>query len=188
MKSTPTSVGHCQLPALGRRYLTFPDGTTTRSPTFMVLCTKDEALNAYKTFAAWAQTQHGIKFKALRSSTPIASSPSSFSRNAPSVASSGHTSPFYPRSAHPASPLVSRSTTCLPRIVGKKVIEMRFENPHDAIAKHHAKKIGLVLPQPYILSTIADILVGPESRIDQRELRFYLSKSDQTTSTPSILM
>ena len=62
----PLSVTSLGAP-LPLRYLTFPDGTTTRSPTFMVLRTKDEALNAYKTFAAWAQTQHGIKFKALRS-------------------------------------------------------------------------------------------------------------------------
>ena len=51
----------------GRRYyITFTDDAT-RFTVANVLRTKDEALNAYKTFAAWAQTQHGAKIKALRS-------------------------------------------------------------------------------------------------------------------------
>lgn len=49
----------------GRRYyITFTDDAT-RYTVADILRTKDEALNAYKTFAAWAQTQHGIKIKAL---------------------------------------------------------------------------------------------------------------------------
>lgn len=51
----------------GRRYyITFTDDAT-RYTVVNVLRTKDEALNTYKTFAAWAQTQHGVKIKALRS-------------------------------------------------------------------------------------------------------------------------
>jgi hypothetical protein len=51
----------------GRRYyITFTDDAT-RYTHVDILRTKDEALDAYKTFAAWAQTQHGVKIKALRS-------------------------------------------------------------------------------------------------------------------------
>ena len=52
---------------------------------------------------------------------------------------------------------------------GQEVIEARFVHPHDALAEHRTKKIGLMPPQHYILSTIADILVGPEARTHQRE-------------------
>jgi transposase InsO family protein len=51
----------------GRRYyITFTDDAT-RYTHVDILRTKDEALDAYKTFAAWAQTQFGVKIKALRS-------------------------------------------------------------------------------------------------------------------------
>ncbi|KAH9005309.1 NUDIX domain-containing protein [Lactarius hatsudake] len=52
---------------------------------------------------------------------------------------------------------------------GQEVIEARFVHPRDALAEHGAKKIALMPPQHYILSTIADILVGPEARSHQRE-------------------
>jgi hypothetical protein len=52
---------------------------------------------------------------------------------------------------------------------GQEVIEARFVHPHDALAEHRAKKIGLMPPQHYIISTISDILFGPEARIHQRE-------------------
>ncbi|KAI9466357.1 NUDIX hydrolase domain-like protein [Lactarius psammicola] len=52
---------------------------------------------------------------------------------------------------------------------GQEVIEARFVHPRDALAEHAAKKIALMPPQHYILSTIADILVGPEARTHQRE-------------------
>jgi len=52
---------------------------------------------------------------------------------------------------------------------GQEVIEARFVHPQEALAEHFAKKIALVPPQHYILSTIADILVGPEARAHQRE-------------------
>ncbi|KAH9001122.1 NUDIX domain-containing protein [Lactarius akahatsu] len=52
---------------------------------------------------------------------------------------------------------------------GQEVIEARFVHPRDALAEHGAKKIALMPPQHYILSTIADILVGPEARTHQRE-------------------
>jgi transposase InsO family protein len=51
----------------GRRYyITFTDDHT-RFTRLELLRTKDEALQAYKTFAAWALTQHGAKIKRLRS-------------------------------------------------------------------------------------------------------------------------
>jgi hypothetical protein len=51
----------------GRRYyITFTDDAT-RYTCADILRTKAEALDAYKAFAAWAQTQHGVKIKALRS-------------------------------------------------------------------------------------------------------------------------
>lgn len=52
---------------------------------------------------------------------------------------------------------------------GQEVIEARFVHPYDALAEHRAKKIRLMPPQHYILSTISDILVGPEARTHQRE-------------------
>ena len=49
----------------GRRYyITFTDDAT-RYTVANVLRTKDKVLQAYKTFAAWAQTQHGVKIKAV---------------------------------------------------------------------------------------------------------------------------
>ena len=58
--------GPSPINSLGGRhyYITFTDDAT-RFTVVDVLCTKDEALNAYKTFAAWVQTQHGAKIKAL---------------------------------------------------------------------------------------------------------------------------
>jgi len=51
----------------GRKYyITFTDDHT-RFTRLALLRTKDEALQAYKTFAAWALTQHGAKIKRLRS-------------------------------------------------------------------------------------------------------------------------
>ena len=60
--------GPSSLQSLGGRkyYITFTDDHT-RFTQLALLRTKDEALNAYKTFAAWASTQHGVKIKRLRS-------------------------------------------------------------------------------------------------------------------------
>lgn len=52
---------------------------------------------------------------------------------------------------------------------GQEVIEARFVHPRDALAEHRAEKMALMPPQHYILSTIADILFGPEARTHQRE-------------------
>ncbi len=49
----------------GRKYyITFTDNHTCYTR-LQLLCTKDEAFDAYKAFAAWAQTQHGICIKQL---------------------------------------------------------------------------------------------------------------------------
>jgi transposase InsO family protein len=60
--------GPSLLQTLGGRkyYITFTDDYS-RSTRTQVLKSKDEALQAYKDFAAWAQTQHGAKIKRLRS-------------------------------------------------------------------------------------------------------------------------
>jgi len=51
----------------GRKYyITFTDDHT-RFTRLELLRTKDEALQAYKTFANWARTQHGAQIKRLRS-------------------------------------------------------------------------------------------------------------------------
>ncbi len=51
----------------GRKYyITFTDDHT-RYMRLQLLCTKDEAFNAYKAFATWAQTQHGVCIKWLQS-------------------------------------------------------------------------------------------------------------------------
>ena len=53
---------------LGRRnyYITFTDDHT-RYTRLTLIRTKDEALDAYKAFASWAETQHGTRIKRLRS-------------------------------------------------------------------------------------------------------------------------
>ena len=51
----------------GRKYyITFTDDHT-RYTQLELLRTKDEAFQAYKTFVAWAETQHGVRIKRLRS-------------------------------------------------------------------------------------------------------------------------
>jgi len=51
----------------GRKYyVTFTDDHT-RYTRLSLLCTNDEAFDAYKSFAAWAKTQHGVRIKRLRS-------------------------------------------------------------------------------------------------------------------------
>jgi hypothetical protein len=58
--STPESLG-------GRKYyVTFTDDYS-RYSWIQPLHTKDETFGAYKTFAAWAKTQHGVRVKRLRS-------------------------------------------------------------------------------------------------------------------------
>jgi len=52
---------------------------------------------------------------------------------------------------------------------GQEVIEARFVHPLDALAEHRAKKIALMPPQHYILTTLADILVGRVPTAQQRE-------------------
>jgi hypothetical protein len=47
-----------------RYYITFTDDATHYTHV-NILHTKDEALDTYKTFTAWAQTQFGVKIKAL---------------------------------------------------------------------------------------------------------------------------
>jgi 8-oxo-dGTP pyrophosphatase MutT (NUDIX family) len=51
----------------------------------------------------------------------------------------------------------------------QEVIETRFVHPQDALAEHRAKQIALMPPQHYILSTLADILVGRSATLQQRE-------------------
>ena len=60
--------GPSPLQTLGGRkyYITFTDDYS-RFTRIQLLKSKDEALQAYKDFAAWAQTQHGVKIKRLRS-------------------------------------------------------------------------------------------------------------------------
>ena len=51
----------------GRKYyVTFTDDNS-RFTRIELLRSKDEAFKAYKTFAAWAETQHGVRIKRLRS-------------------------------------------------------------------------------------------------------------------------
>ena len=51
----------------GRKYyITFTDDHTCYTHLTM-LCSKDKALAAYKSFAAWAHTQHGVRIKRLYS-------------------------------------------------------------------------------------------------------------------------
>jgi len=52
---------------------------------------------------------------------------------------------------------------------GQEVIEARFVHPLDALAEHRAKKIALMPPQHYILTTLADVLVGRVPTAQQRE-------------------
>jgi hypothetical protein len=60
--------GPSPLQTLGghKYYITFTDDYS-RYTRIQLLRSKDEALQAYKDFAAWAQTQHGAKIKRLRS-------------------------------------------------------------------------------------------------------------------------
>ena len=60
--------GPSPLQTLGGRkhYITFTDDHSRFTRT-QLLRSKDEALQAYKDFTAWAQTQHGAKIKRLRS-------------------------------------------------------------------------------------------------------------------------
>jgi hypothetical protein len=44
-----------------------------------------------------------------------------------------------------------------------EVVEARFVHPQDALAEHRAKEIALMPPQHYILTTLADLLVGREA-------------------------
>ena len=52
---------------------------------------------------------------------------------------------------------------------GQEVVEARFVHPLDALAEHRAKKIALMPPQHYILTTLADVLVGRVPTAQQRE-------------------
>jgi hypothetical protein len=60
--------GPSPLQSLGGRkyYVAFTDDAT-RYTTLTVLRSKDEALDAYKAYAAWAHTQHGVRIKRLHS-------------------------------------------------------------------------------------------------------------------------
>jgi hypothetical protein len=58
---SPTStIGGCKY------YVTFTDNYS-RYTSIELLKSKDETLNAYKNFTMWAQTQHSVKIKSLRS-------------------------------------------------------------------------------------------------------------------------
>ena len=52
---------------------------------------------------------------------------------------------------------------------GEEVVEARFVHPQEALAEHRSKKIALMPPQHYILSTLADLLVGRQTTPQQRE-------------------
>ena len=52
---------------------------------------------------------------------------------------------------------------------GQEVVEARFVHPSDALAEHRSKKIALMPPQHYILTTLADLLVGREATAHQHE-------------------
>jgi hypothetical protein len=60
--------GPSRVVTLGGRhyYITFTDDHT-RFTKIQLLQTKDEAFAAYKSFAAWVKTQHGVRVKRLRS-------------------------------------------------------------------------------------------------------------------------
>jgi hypothetical protein len=60
--------GPSPVPTLGRRryYVTFTDDFS-RYTSLTVVRSKDETLSAYKAYAAWLHTQHGVKIKRLRS-------------------------------------------------------------------------------------------------------------------------
>src|SRR6267142_6433603 len=58
--SPSLSLGRCKY------YVTFTDDNSQYTR-LQVLWTKDEAFEAYKSFSAWAQTQHGIQIKQLHS-------------------------------------------------------------------------------------------------------------------------
>ena len=60
--------GPSPISSLGRRryYISFTNNHT-RFTHVDILRTKDQALEAYEAFAAWAQTQHGAKIKLLHS-------------------------------------------------------------------------------------------------------------------------
>ena len=60
--------GPAPVSTLGGRkyYVTFTDDST-RYTRLEILRSKDETFQAYKTFAAWAKTQHGVQIKRLRS-------------------------------------------------------------------------------------------------------------------------
>ncbi len=51
----------------GRKYYIAFTDDSTRYTMLTILRSKDEALNAYKAYAAWAHTQHGVRIKRLRS-------------------------------------------------------------------------------------------------------------------------
>jgi hypothetical protein len=57
--SPVASIGRCKY------YITFTDDHTQYTH-LQILCTKDQALDAYKAFVVWAQTQHRAWIKCLR--------------------------------------------------------------------------------------------------------------------------
>ncbi|KAN0123724.1 NUDIX hydrolase domain-like protein [Russula decolorans] len=53
---------------------------------------------------------------------------------------------------------------------GQEVVEARFVHPREALAEHRSKKIALMPPQHYILTTLADLLlVGRQTTPRLRE-------------------
>jgi hypothetical protein len=52
---------------------------------------------------------------------------------------------------------------------GQEVVEARFVHPQEALSEHRSKKIAFMPPQHYILTTLAELLVGREMTHEQRE-------------------
>jgi len=60
--------GPSSIPSLGgRRYYVMFTDDYSRHTWLTTMCMKDETLAAYKAYAAWLSTQHGVKIKRLRS-------------------------------------------------------------------------------------------------------------------------
>lgn len=51
----------------------------------------------------------------------------------------------------------------------QEVVEARFVHPLEALAEHRSKKIALMPPQHYILTTLAELLAGRQTTHRQRE-------------------
>lgn len=59
---------------------------------------------------------------------------------------------------------------------GQEVIEARFIHPRTALTETREGRLGLMPPQYYLISTLADILQGPTNTLTQRERVRTLAK------------